>query len=91
MTEIARKRGRPQGIPREGGYGTGVKTKVVRVPEAVADNIKEILSSFEQIKVLVDSWGEAINEATTKSSVGKPSPRYDQAIKLLEELRGYLG
>ncbi len=75
MAESTKKRGRPLGIPREGNYGTGVKTKVVRVPEAVADNIKEVLASFEQVKVLVDSWDEAIADAANKSTVGKPSPR----------------
>lgn len=91
MAETTKKRGRPSGIPREGTYGTGVKTKVVRVPEAVADNIKEVLASFEQIKVLVDSWDAAIVNAANKSTVGKPSPRYEKAVQLLAELREYLG
>jgi hypothetical protein len=33
METQKRGKGRPPGIPREGRYGTGCKTRVVRVPE----------------------------------------------------------
>jgi hypothetical protein len=90
-SSVKRGRGRPSGIAREGTYGTGVKTKVVRVPETIAKNIPEILAAFEQIKVFVDAWDEQIENAARQSSVGKPSPRYDKAMVMLAELRQYLG
>lgn len=86
-----RGRGRPSGIPREGTYGTGIKTKVVRVPEEIAANIPEILAKFEQIKMFVDAWENQVENAANQSSVGKPSPRYDKAMVMLAELRQYLG
>lgn len=86
-----RRRGRPKGIKREGTYGFGVKTKVVRVPEEIADNIPQILAKFEQIKAFVDAWDNEIDTAAQKSSKGVPSPRYDKAKVMLEELREYLG
>jgi hypothetical protein len=91
MTEPTKRRGRPTGIPRKGTYGSGVKTKVVRVPEAVGNNIVEVLAAFEQIKVLVDAWDNQVETAKAKSTVGRPSPRYEKAMQLLEELRSYLG
>jgi hypothetical protein len=89
--EPKKKRGRPSGIPREGTYGTGVKTKLVRVPIAIAPNIPEILAKFEQIKAFVDEWDKQIGDSASKSSVGKPSPRYDKAMVMLTELRSFLG
>ncbi|NET03105.1 MAG: hypothetical protein F6K62_17855 [Sphaerospermopsis sp. SIO1G2] len=91
VQENKKGRGRPSGIPREGKYGTGKKTKVVRVPVEVADNIPEILDKFEQIKCFVDSWDYQIEMAAQSSSKGKPSPRYDKAMDMLSELRKYLG
>lgn len=92
MTETKKRgRGRPPGIAREGTYGTGVKTKVVRVPEAIAENIPEILSKFEQIKCFVDTWEVEIENAANRSSKGMPSPRYEKAMIMLSELRQYLG
>jgi hypothetical protein len=85
-----RGKGRPLGIPREGKYGMGCKTRVVRVPEAIADNIAEILASFDAIRVLADDWDDRIEVSAENSITGKPSPRYDRAVQLLMELRRYL-
>jgi hypothetical protein len=63
---------------------------VVRVPEKIADNIAEILANFEGIRALVDDWDERVEQAGEQSTTGKPSPRYDRAMQLLNELRGYL-
>ena len=82
------KRGRPIGTPGGGKYGC--TTKVVRVPKRVADNIKEILDSFEAIKALVDDWELRVQDAAHKSTKGEPSVRYERAMQLLEELRRLL-
>jgi hypothetical protein len=76
--------GRPKGIAREGKYGFGVETMVVRVPKTIGKDIENILATFEQIKIAVDAWELQAEEKIT-------SPRYDQARKLLQELRSYLG
>lgn len=85
-----KRRGRPPGIKREGTYGSGVKTKVVRVPADIADRMPEILATFELIKVFVDAWEEEMEENKKISSVGKLSPRYEKALLMLKELRMYL-
>lgn len=89
-TKPKSRRGRPTGIPREGKYGTGVPTKVVRVPSEIAANIADILATFEQIKLTVDAWEMKIEDVAAESKHHKPSPRYEQALKLLKELREYL-
>lgn len=83
-----RGRGRPKGTPGGGKYNC--TTKVVRVPAKIADNIPKILDSFEAIKQLVDDWESRIEDAAQRSSKGEPSPRYQRALELLEELREYL-
>lgn len=80
--KVERKRGHQNGVPMPGKYGLGVRTKTVRVPETIADNIKDVLESFDAIKTLVDDWQENVEHTT--------SPRYDQAKKLLVELRKLL-
>ncbi len=88
---VKRGRGRPKGIGREGNYGTGVKTKLVRVPISIANDIPEILATFEQIKVFVGAWDTQIKDAALQSSTGQAPPRYDKAIEMLSELKLYLG
>jgi hypothetical protein len=75
------RRGRPSGIPREGRYGKGIKTKVVRVPETVADNIVEILETFERIKTFVDDWDKTIVEAAEHSNELKTLAPYFYAVR----------
>lgn len=77
MVEIKPRRGRPVGTPGGGRYGC--KTKVVRVPEQLADNIADILLKFEEIKKFVDDESQHVEAST--------SPRYDKAKKILSELR----
>lgn len=80
--------GRPLGTPGGGKYGC--TTKVVRVPVTVAANIKDILDNFEAIKELVDDWENRIDVAAESSKYGKPSPRYEKAMELIEELRSLI-
>lgn len=87
--ENKRGRGRPKGTP--GGGKFGCKTKVVRVPETVADNIADILTTFDAVKELVDHWEDIIENATEKSKHSKPPARYENAVKLLHELRALIG
>jgi hypothetical protein len=90
VSEGKNKGGRPTGYAMKGKYGVGRKTKVVRVPVEVADNIVEILASFESIKQLVDDWDERVEIAGERSTTGRPSPRYEKALQLLQELREHL-
>lgn len=78
-----KKAGRPKGIAREGKYGTGIKTKVVRLPVLLADNIEDTLDKLESIKSLILAWKNEISNSPT-------SPRYDKAKVMLEELEGLM-
>jgi hypothetical protein len=89
-SEIKNKGGRPRGYAMKGKYGVGRKTKVVRVPVEVADNIAPILASFDAIRAMVDDWDERVESAGERSTTGRPSPRYERALQLLQELREYL-
>jgi hypothetical protein len=81
----ARKRGRPVGTPGCSKYGG--RTKVVRVPEELADDISQILRFREDVLALLDDWDERIRTAQSESKSGLPSPRYERALQLMQELR----
>ncbi len=88
--EAAVKRGRGRPLGTAGGGRYGCKTKVVRVPEAVADNIAEILRSFEDIKGTLDTWESEIETSMERSKNAQPSERYKKAMKMLQDLRACL-
>jgi hypothetical protein len=89
--QMSKRVGRPSGIPRDGGWGTGVKTKTVRVPVAIAGCIKAELAALVAVRSLVADWDARVADACAVSSQGKPSPRYEQALVLLAELRVLIG
>lgn len=45
----APKMGRPFGIPREGTYGIGVETSLVRVPARLKDRVPHIVKGLPEI------------------------------------------
>ena len=71
--------GRPKGILRNGTYGQGIKTKPVRIPIDLADQLPEMLQNFTQLKDLLADWEKEANNST--------SPRYDRARKLIAEIK----
>lgn len=71
--------GRPKGILRAGTYGQGVKTKPIRIPIDLADQLPEMLQNLTQLKDLLADWEKEANNST--------SPRYDRARKLIAEIK----
>ena len=71
--------GCPKGTTRAGNYGQGVKTKPVRVPVDIADQLPEMLQNLSQLKDLLADWEKEANNST--------SPRYDRARKLISEIK----
>jgi hypothetical protein len=83
LVNIRRKRGgaRPGAGRKKGTQGTyGCATKVVRVPEAIAPELPELITNLEQLRELLTDWEKEASNST--------SPRYDRARKLLAEIRG---
>ncbi|WP_413176511.1 hypothetical protein [Anabaena azotica] len=83
-----RLRGRPKGTPGGGRYNT--TTKPVRVPVELAPKIVKIIELYQTIENLKSDWEERIETAAQSSKNRKPSPRYDKAIQLLQELEDLL-
>ena len=71
--------GCPKGTQRAGTYGQGVKTKPVRVPTDLADQLPEMLQNLTVLKDLLADWEKEANNST--------SPRYDRARKLIAEIK----
>ena len=57
----------------------GVRTKPVRVPTDLADQLPEMLQNLTQLKDLLADWEKEANNST--------SPRYDRARKLIAEIK----
>lgn len=79
------RRGKPNGIPSPSTYGC--KTVVKRIPEKYADKITHIINNYENLEAILQDWEDRINEAAKTSKHGKPSPRYEQLINFLDELK----
>ncbi len=58
---MSKRVGRPSDIPRDGGWGTGVKTKTVRVPVAIAGSVKTELAALEAVRSLVADWDARVS------------------------------
>jgi hypothetical protein len=71
--------GCPKGTLRAGTYGQGVKTKPVRVPISLANQLPDMLQNLTQLKDLLADWEKEANNST--------SPRYDRAKKLIAEIK----
>jgi hypothetical protein len=71
--------GCPKGTLRAGTYGQGVKTKAVRVPTNLADQLPEMIQNLTQLKDLLADWEKEANNST--------SPRYDRARTLIAEIK----
>jgi hypothetical protein len=83
VINIRRKRGgaRPGAGRKKGTQGTyGCATKVIRVPEAIASELPELITNLEQLREVLTDWEKEASNST--------SPRYDRARKLLAEIRG---
>ncbi len=89
--KMSKRVGRPSGIPRESGWGSGIKTKPVRVPVELAGKLRAELDALEAVRMLVADWEVIITDAESASSYGEPSPRYEKALVLLAELRSIVG
>lgn len=74
---MASRPGRPKGVKRDGLYGCGVQTEVMRVPSGSKDLVQRLLIDLPE---LVEHW-EA-SASTTRD--------WTQANRLLAELKSLL-
>ena len=68
-------------------WGDGVRTKVVRLPQPIAEGIRDILGDLEQVDGLLESWQARVDESRGRSATGEPAERYKYVAQLLDDLR----
>lgn len=88
---VSAKRKRGGHRPGAGGKGGspakyGTKTKVVRVPEKIADLIPQLISSAESIQRLVDLYDNKVKESKNRTATGQPAERYKHLDEFLSQL-----
>jgi len=76
MTNQVNRRGRPAGIPRDGLYGRGVKTELLRVPVGKKDLTVALLNDLPD---LVRLW-----KAESKQT--RDWTKFNQFIELIEDI-----
>lgn len=80
------------GAGRKKKYGE--PTKLQRVPASfTANDVEKAVRAKEiigQLTVLIEDWQHKADEATQESITGKVPRTYDQALKLLSELKNLI-
>lgn len=88
---VSHKKKRGGYRPGAGGQGGSpsryqTKTKVVRVPEKIADLIPDLIDSLEGLQNTVDFYSEQVQQSSLNSSNGQPSDRYKKVQQLIQQL-----
>lgn len=88
---VAHKKKRGGRRPGAGGQGGspskyGIKTKVVRVPERIADLIPDLIDSLEGLQNTIDFYSEQVEESRSISSNNQPSERYKKVQEFIQQL-----
>lgn len=88
---VSTKRKRGGRRPGAGGKGGspakyGMKTKVVRVPEAIADCVPALLNAVESVDRLVKLYDSRVEESRNRTASGQPAERYKYLDEFLSQL-----